>query len=123
MTVEVKYLRDALPGLVDWRHSLGRTESERADAVHYAEFENLLIAHRGRPPGARRHDESDRAVWWLDYADRLTVRYVLGERPPRPRGWWDVRRWVARLVTPPALVVTVIGVSVGGSSAGRSPPS
>lgn len=125
MKVVVKFLRDAYPGLDDWRRSLGRSEAERAAAypAHLTALNDLFVAAGGVPVGSVRHDESDRPVWWLEYGGRLTVRFVLGERPPRPRGWWDVRRWSARLRTPPVRIVTVIGVSVADSSAGGFPRS
>lgn len=125
MRTEVRFHSTVLPSMVVWRESLGRTEAERADGypVHLDAMRDRLHECCGPPPEAVREDFNSRPVWWWRLSSKVRVKLVIGEDPPRPRGWWDWRRMLARLRRPPVRVVTVMEFRVDGSSNAGLPRS
>jgi hypothetical protein len=63
--------------------------------------------HNGFPPAAGVRQTARGPVCRWQYTSTLLIEFVVTERPSRPRGWWDVGRFIGRLLRPTVRTVLV----------------
>ena len=110
MIFRLTFQNHVRPELRRWRATLGDTPAEQREWFHtlIGVMTDHLRRHGGRPPDAVLDPEGNGSAYWWWFANLVLIRYRVDESPPRPRGWWDVPAYIARLVRPRRVTVTVV---------------
>lgn len=72
-----------------------------------------LGQYDGIPPDAVADRRVTPTVYTWQFADDLMVEYIVTDDGTRPRGWWDIGRFVAKWLYRPMRAVLVIGLYPG----------
>jgi hypothetical protein len=111
MKVVVRFHTTTYDAIFAWRQTRGTTEEERA-IQHELVVDHLRVVfgrHLGFPPDAVKDEASPYGVYTWQATNQLEIRFIVHDRPSAPRRWWDIGRWVIRLVRPVVRKVIIVG--------------
>jgi hypothetical protein len=113
MRIELEFHTIVVRDLRRWRMSLGATNSARQERYRdiMCGILTQLQEYDGIPPEATLDERAGPTTYLCWFADEVLLRYVVVEKPSRPRGWWDVVRRLSRVYRRPYRRVIVIGLT------------